>query len=153
MSLPPQIITLLIAMLPISELRGAIPIALGIYHLSVPAAFFWSVFGNLIPVIFLLWFLEPIASYLSHHFYFFNRFFAWLFERTRRQHNHRFEIWGALALVSFVAIPLPLTGGWTGAVAAFVFGIPFKKALPLIFLGILIAGLIVTLASLGILGI
>lgn len=151
--MPPQLITLIIAMLPISELRGAIPVALSVYHLSVPAAFFWSVLGNLIPVIFLLWLLEAVANYLSHHFYFFNRFFAWLFGRTRRQHNHRFEVWGALALVSFVAIPFPLTGGWTGAVAAFVFGIPFKKALPLIFLGILIAGLIVTLASLGVLSI
>jgi uncharacterized membrane protein len=149
MSFPPQLITFFIAMLPISELRGAIPVALGVYHLSPLSAFTWSVLGNLVPVIFLLWLLEPCSNYLSHHFYFFNRFFAWLFERTRRKHNHRFEVWGALALITFVAIPLPMTGGWTGAVAAFVFGIPFKKALPLIFLGIIIAGLIVTLVSLG----
>lgn len=148
-----QLVTFFIAMLPVAELRGAIPVGLGVYGLSPLSAFIWSVLGNLVPVIFLLWLLEPCSKYLSHHFYFFNRFFAWLFERTRRKYNHRFEIWGALALIAFVAIPLPVTGGWTGAAAAFVFGIPFKKALPLISLGIIIAGLIVTLISLGALAI
>lgn len=149
----PQLITLLIAMLPISELRGAIPTALAVYHLSPVSAFIWAVLGNLISVVFLLLWLEPVSKYLSRHFYFFNRFFAWLFERTRRKHSRHFEIWGSLALIAFVAIPLPVTGGWTGAAAAFVFGIPFKKSLPLISLGILIAGLIVSLASLGLLSI
>ena len=81
---------------------------------------------------------------------FFNRFFTYLFERTRKKHNGKFEKWGALALITFVAIPLPVTGGWSGALAAFVFGIPFKKALPLIFLGVIIAGAIVTGLSLGV---
>lgn len=149
MSFPPQLIIFLMAALPISELRGAIPLALGVYHFSPLNAFTWAVLGNLIPVIFLLWLLGPLSKYLSHHVYFFNRFFVWLFERTRRKHNHRFEIWGSLALIAFVAVPLPMTGGWTGAVAAFVFGVPFKRALPLIFLGIIIAGAIVTLISIG----
>lgn len=150
---PPQLITLFVSMLPVSELRGAIPLALTVYHLPPLTAFFWAVLGNIIPVFFLLCWLGPLAKYLSRHFYFFNRFFAWLFERTRRKHNHKFEIWGSLALIAFVAIPLPMTGGWTGAMAAFVFGIPLKKSLPLIFLGIIIAGFIVTLASLGFLAI
>ncbi|HEB01393.1 MAG TPA: ligand-binding protein SH3 [Candidatus Portnoybacteria bacterium] len=147
-NLPPELLTLIMAMLPIVELRGAIPVALGVYHLSWPAAFGWAVLGNLIPVIFLLYLLDPLSRYLSHHFYFFNRFFIWLFEGTRRRHNHRFELLGALALITLVAVPLPMTGGWTGALVAFVFGIPFKKALPLIGLGILIAGTITTLISL-----
>ena len=149
----PQLITFLIAALPLSELRGAIPLALSVYGLSPLSAFVWAVLGNMAPVIFLVWLLEPVSRYLSHHFYFFNRFFAWLFERTRKKHSRKFEIWGALALVVFVAIPLPLTGGWAGSAAAFVFGVPFKKALPLIFLGVVIAGIIVTLISLGLLGI
>ena len=149
----PQLITFLIAALPLSELRGAIPLALSVYGLSPLSAFVWAVLGNMAPVIFLVWLLEPVSRYLSHHFYFFNRFFAWLFERTRKKHSRKFEIWGALALVVFVAIPLPLTGGWAGSAAAFVFCVPFKKALPLIFLGVVIAGIIVTLISLGLLGI
>jgi len=145
----PQLITFLIAMMPVSELRGAIPVALQVYELSPFSAFFWAVLGNLVAAALVLLLLEPFSNYLRHNFYFFNRFFTWLFERTRRKHNSKFEIWGALALVSFVAIPLPLTGAWTGAVAAFVFGIPFKKAFPLIALGVLIAGIIVTSACIG----
>ncbi len=149
----PQLITIIVAMLPISELRGAIPLAMGVYGLSPLTAFLLAIFGNIIPIIFLLWLLGWTSDYLSRHFYYFNRFFAWLFERTRKKHNHRFEVWGNLALILFVAIPLPMTGGWSGTVAAFVFGIPFKRAFPLICLGIVIAGIIVTLASMGILAI
>ncbi|MFC1700896.1 COG2426 family protein [Patescibacteria group bacterium] len=153
MVIPPEIIILIISAVPISELRGAIPLAIGVYNFSPWSAFVLAVIGNIIPIIFLLWLLGWISDYLSHHFYYFNRFFAWLFKRTREKHSNRFEIWGSLALVLFVAIPLPMTGGWSGAVAAFVFGIPFKKAFPLICLGIIIAGIIVTLGSIGIFGI
>jgi len=153
MTFIPELITLLVGSLPLSELRGAIPLAIGIYNLSPLTAFIWAVLGNVISVTIILCLLEPFSNYLSHHFYFFNRFFTWLFERTKRKHNHHFEIWGSLALVAFVAIPLPMTGGWSGAVAAFVFGIPFKQALPLITVGIIMAGFIVTLASMGILAI
>lgn len=147
---PPQLATMLIAMIPIAELRGAIPVALGVYNLSVFSAYFWSVFGNVIPIIFLLLWLEPVSRFLMKRSRILDKFFRWLFERTRRKFTKKYEKWGLLALTIFVAIPLPVTGGWTGSVAAFVFGIPFYKALPSIVLGILIAGLIVTLASLGV---
>jgi len=147
--LSPEIATLLIAMLPIGELRASIPIALNVYHLSIFSSFIWSVIGNCLAVALVLWLLEPLSSFLSKHFKMFNRFFSWLFSRTRKKHSKRFERWGELALISFVAIPLPFTGGWTGALASFVFGIPFKKAFTLITLGILIAGIIVTFVTLG----
>lgn len=140
----------LIAMSPIFELRGSIPVALSVYQLSVWSAYLISIIGNLIPVIFFLSLLEPVSRYLSQHFSLFNRFFTWLFERTRRKHNAKFERWQNFALVVLVAIPLPFTGAWTGSLCAFVFGIPFKKAFPLIALGVIIAGLIVTLTTLGI---
>lgn len=146
----PEFITLLISMLPISELRGAIPIAISVYNISVLSAFFWAVLGNIIPVIFILWLLERVSNFLSHHIYFFNRFFAWLFEKTRRNHLKKFERWKEFALVILVAIPLPFTGAWTGSLAAFVFGIPIKHAFPLIVLGVLIAGIIVSLVTVGI---
>jgi len=148
---PPEIATFIISMLPISELRGAIPVAIGIYHLNPIEAYFLAVIGNIIPVVFILKYLEPVSEYLMFKSKFFNKFFTYLFERTRKKHNGKFEKWGALALITFVAIPLPITGGWSGALAAFVFGIPFKRALPLIFLGIMIAGVIVTGLSLGVL--
>lgn len=140
----------LIAMSPIVELRGSIPVALGVEQLSIWSAYFFSVIGNLVPVVFLLWLLKSVSKYLSKNFRFFNRFFTWLFERTRKKHGAKFKRWEEFALVILVAIPLPFTGAWTGSLCAFVFDIPFKKAFPLITAGVVIAGIIVTLASLGI---
>ncbi|MDD4607071.1 MAG: small multi-drug export protein [Patescibacteria group bacterium] len=140
---------LLTAMAPISELRGAIPLAVGAYHWPIWQSYFVAVIGNIIPVIFILWLLEPVSKFLCQHSKLMARFFKWLFERTRLKHTQKFERWGAVALISFVAIPLPITGAWTGSVAAFVFGIPYKKSLVLITSGVLIAGIIVSLITTG----
>lgn len=142
--------TFFLAMTPIGELRLSIPLALNNYHLSVSSAYLISLLGNMVPAIFLLWFLGPLSDYLSHRFYFFNRFFSWLFQRNENNHKEKFERWKELALVVLVAIPLPLTGAWTGAICSFVFRIPFKKALPLIFIGVAIAGIAVSLLTIGI---
>jgi len=138
----------LISMLPIAELRGAIPIALTIYKMPVFWAYIFAVLGNIVPAIFLLLFLKPFSEYLRQ-WYCFDIFFEWLFERTRRNTEKIFEKYGALFLLFFVAIPLPITGAWTGSAAAFVFGIRFWYAFPAILGGVLIAGIIVTLTSLG----
>lgn len=136
-------------MLPVSELRGAIPLALGVYHWPVWQAFSVSVIGNIIPVIFILLFLESISGFMIKKWPWANKFFTWLFQRTRNKNTKSFQKWGELALAIFVAIPLPMTGAWTGALAAFVFGIPFKRALFWIFFGVIGAGVIVTLISTG----
>ena len=146
----PELATFIISMLPVSELRGAIPVAIGVYSLNPIKAYFIAIIGNIIPVFFILKYIDPISKYLMSKSKIFNKFFTLLFERTRKKHNGKFEKWGALALITFVAVPLPVTGGWSGALAAFVFGIPFKRALPLIFLGIMIAGVIVTGLSMGV---
>lgn len=146
----PVLKTLIMAMLPIGELRVALPLALTHYNLSLPLAFILSVVGNMIPIIFIVFFLEPASKFLSDHNKFARWFFRWLFERTRRKHSKKFETLEEIALVTFVAIPLPMTGAWSGAVAAFVFGIPPKKSLPLIFLGVIGAGIIVTIVTKGI---
>ena len=138
-----EIQTFLLAMTPIGELRVALPAALTIYHLSLTKAYLISVAGNLVPVIFFLLFLGPLSKWLSKNFRIFQRFFSWLFKRKREKYNSRMEKYGYPALVIFVAIPLPVTGGWTGALIAFLFGISFKRAFPLIALGIMIAGGIV----------
>lgn len=147
---PPEIATMLISMIPVGELRGAIPVALGAFDMSPLSAYIFAVIGNMIPVFFLLWWLDPVSEWLMRKSKLMNRFFTWLFDRTRKKHTKRFERWGAFAIITFVAIPLPITGAWTGSVAAFVFGVPFRKALPLIFVGVLIAGIVVELLSLGV---
>lgn len=147
---PPEVSTVIIAMLPVAELRGSIPIAISIYNLNPALAYVLSVAGNIIPAILIIWFLGPVSGFLIDRSAVFKKFFDWLFSKTRHKFSGKYKKWGELALVIFVAIPLPMTGVWTGSVAAFLFGIPKKKSLVLMTLGAMIAGLIVTLATLGI---
>ena len=143
----PELITVLLAALPVSELRGAIPYAMTVGGMGWQKAFALSVVGNFLPVVPILLLLESVSNWLRRY-RLWDRFFTWLFERTRRRGRlvERFE---AAGLVLFVAVPLPVTGAWTGCIAAFIFKIPLKLALPAILCGILIAGTVVTLASLG----
>ncbi len=150
-SIPPWLATVLMAMIPLAELRGAIPVAHLTFHLPLWEAFIFAVIGNMIPIPFILLLLGPVSDWLMKHSKLMERFFNWLFARTRRKLQKKYELYAELALMVFVAIPLPFTGAWSGAVAAFIFDIPFKKALFWIFLGVLIAGCAVT-AMVGLLG-
>jgi uncharacterized membrane protein len=143
---PSWLVVMIISMLPIFELRGGIPAgaALG---MPVWKAAIFAVIGNMIPIPFILWFLDPFSRWLSKHSKTMDRFFNWLFARTRRKYTQSFERWQEFALMLFVAIPLPITGAWSGAVAAFVFGIPNRVALLYIFFGVCIAAVIVSLAT------
>ncbi|MDW7730918.1 MAG: small multi-drug export protein [Methanolobus sp.] len=145
-SVPDWLATIIIAAIPIAELRGAIPVAILNYGMAPSYAYFLAVLGNMLPVIPLLLFLDPVSTYLRR-FRVFDMFFSWLFDRTRRNHTERFEKYGTMALTLFVAVPLPVTGAWTGCAAAFVFGIQFRHAFPAILVGVMIAGLIVSLVT------
>lgn len=146
----PELQTFLIAISPIIELRGAIPIAIGVYHLPIWSAYLFSVLGNLMPLTLIILLGEPVSGFLSKKIYFFNRLFAWIFAHTRKAQQSKFDKFGRnIAVLILVATPIPFIGGWTGAIAAFVFGVPLKYALPLIILGSLIAGAIVTILTLG----
>jgi len=151
-SLPKEAVTALIATLPIFELRGAIPWALSAPPigggLSWQSAYLFAVIGNFIPVIPILLLLEPVAK-VVRKVKIGDSFLNWLFARTRKK-SGVIEKYEALGLIIFVGIPLPVTGAWTGAIAAFIFGIPLKYSIPCIIAGILLAGVIVTLASLGV---
>lgn len=149
-SVPHPVATVLIATLPIAELRGAIPISIGVYGMDPWTAYILAVIGNMLPVVPLLLFLESVSNYLRR-WAFWDVFFRWLFTRTYHRHNSRFEKYGTIALCMFVAIPLPVTGAWTGCAAAFVLGIQFRHAFVAILAGVMLAGIIVTGASIGML--
>ena len=144
--------TFLVAASPVVELRGAIPLALLVYELPLWQAFFLSVAGNMVPVL-LLPFLGTISKELSLRFTALARYFTWLFSWSKQRHSKSFETFRDFALVVFVAIPLPFTGAWTAMIAAFVFGIPFYRAFPLILFGVIMAAVIVSVFTLGILNI
>ena len=149
-SVPHSVTTILIAALPVAELRGAIPIAIYVYGMDPWMAYILGVIGNMLPVVPLLLFLESVSNYLRR-WVFWDVFFNWLFTRTYHRHNAKFERYGTIALCMFVAVPLPVTGAWTGCAAAFVFGIQFRHALIAVLAGVMLAGIIVTSASMGML--
>jgi uncharacterized membrane protein len=140
------VIVMLISALPIVELRGAIPVAHHMFSMNPFLAYLLAVIGNMIPVIPLLLLLGPASSFFMR-FKWGKRFFDWFFERTRRK-SASLEKYQTLGLAAFVAIPLPVTGAWTGCAAAFLMGIRFRHAVPAILLGVMVAGLIVTVLSL-----
>ncbi len=147
-----EIITILLGAAPISEVRGAIPTAIFAFHFGFFKAYFLAVLGNLLIIVPALFFLHKLSDFLMRRVYFINRFLTWLFERTRRLHQNHFHYygWAPLALFIFVAIPLPMTGAWSGVVAAFIFGIPFWRSVLSISCGVLAAGAIVlAIVSLG----
>ena len=129
-----------LAAMPVSELRGAIPLALAM-GFSPVKAYMLAVIGNLLPVLPILFLLQPITNKLRH-IKFFAKFFDWLFERTKKK-ARMVEKFEALGLILFVAIPLPVTGAWTGCVAATLFKIRLRYAFLSIAIGVIIAGLIV----------
>jgi uncharacterized membrane protein len=148
----PELAVFITSMLPIIELRGALPMAINLFGMPWFKAFLISYIGNLVPVPLILWLLKPIVKLISK-IAIFDRFFKWLFERTRRKGDKVITKYEEIGLLAFVAIPLPGTGAWTGALIAFLFGLNFKKSLLVISLGVLIAGVIVTcLCFLGWLG-
>ncbi len=141
-----ELVVLAIAALPITELRAALPVAINIFHFPWYYAFLLAIIGNLIPVPLLLLFLNSLSRMLSK-IGIFERMLHWLFERTRRR-GKIIEKYQRIGLMLFVAIPLPVTGAWTGSLAAVLSGLKFKHAFLSIFAGILIAGAIVTCLSL-----
>lgn len=147
--LPPPLAVMVLAMLPVLELRGSIPLARQVWHLPPLEAFLWSVIGNALPVPFILLLLGPVTRWAESHWGWFHRFLERLYEHTRRRHSTRFERLRDLALMTFVAIPLPVTGAWSGSLAAFVFGVPFRRALLFIYAGVLVAGVVVLTAVYG----
>ena len=149
--IPANWVTFFIGMMPVVELRGAIPWAVSpLGNLSPSEALLWALLGNAIPIVPLLLLMEPVSKFLRK-IKIFDKFLSWLFERTRRRGKKVIEKYKAVGLAMFVGIPLPGTGIWTGAVAAYVFGIKFKYALPALVAGMLFAGIMVTLACKGVL--
>ena len=137
--------SVLLSLLPIAELRGAIPYALA-NGMPVAPAFALCVAANMLvgPIAWL--FLSTLHRLLSRW-----RPYAAVFdrivERARRKVHAAVERWGYWGLAVFVAVPLPITGAWTGMLGAWVLGMEVRKSLAAVAVGVLIAGLIVTLVA------
>ncbi len=138
--------TLFISMVPVVELRGAIPIGIGL-GLPLWLAVTVSIIGNLIPIPFIIIFIKKIFA-LMRKWDKLDGLVTKLEQRAEKKSDtvKKYAFWG---LFIFVAIPLPGTGGWTGALIAAMLDMPLKKAFPAILLGVLGAALIVSTVSYG----
>ena len=146
-----ELIVFIVSVLPVAELRGALPIAINLFHMPWYWALPLAVIGSLLPVPFLLLFLGALAKAVSRTKSG-KKLVNWVSQRTRKR-GQIIEKYERIGLTLFVALPLPMTGAWTGSIAAFVFGLKFKYALLSILFGLIIAGAIVTsLCLLGWLG-
>ena len=134
--------TMLVSMIPVVELRGGIPfgVALGLPHW---AAYVAAVIGNVIPLPFIVVYIRRVFQWMRRYLPRFNRLVDWL-EKKAHLKGDKVTRYKYLGLMIFVAIPLPGTGGWTGALAAAFLDMPLRKAMPSILLGVLIAGFLVT---------
>ncbi len=137
----------IVSMLPIVELRGAIPIGVGL-GLDPLTVMFVSIIGNCIPVPFIILFIRQIFKFMRKHFSWISNLLDKIENRARGKWEkvHKYQFWGLLIIV---AIPLPGTGAWTGALIASLVNMRMKNAIPSIFLGVVVAGIIVTALSHG----
>ncbi|MBQ6386017.1 MAG: small multi-drug export protein [Lachnospiraceae bacterium] len=144
---PPQAAVTLISMFPVLELRAGIPLA-RLAKLTLGEAIFFSVIGNIIPIPFILLFIRRIFDWLRP-----TRAFGGIVRRLEERAMNKSEgIARAefLGLVAFVGIPLPGTGGWTGALIASLLHVDIRKASAAILLGIAVAATIMSLVSYGV---
>lgn len=141
------IITFLVSMVPVIELRGAIPIATGM-GLSPFVAIPVAIVGNLLPIPFIIIFIKKIFAWMRKVSPKLNGIVDKMEAKAEKNKAKvlKYAFWG---LTIFVAIPLPGTGAWTGALVAAMLDMPLKKAFPSVVLGVLIAGAIVAFVSYG----
>lgn len=144
---PEELIAFLISLCPVLECRGGM-IAARLMEIPFIKAFLICYLGNMLPIPFIILFIRKIFDFLRR-FKFFEKIILKLEAKTEKNKEKvlRYESWG---LLIFVAIPLPGTGGWTGALMAGLLDMRFKRSLPIIALGVLIAGFIMSAVTYGI---
>ncbi len=144
-----EMIVFVVSMVPILELRGGLVVA-SLLDINIVRAIWFCVIGNIIPVPFILLLITPVFNWLKR-----TKLFCPIVEKLenkalgKSEQIEKYEFWG---LVLFVGITLPGTGAWTGSLIAALLGIRFKKAFPAVLLGIVIATVIMSVLSYGLLG-
>lgn len=145
-TIPAELTIFLISLLPVLELRGGM-IAAALLGVNFTKAFLICLVGNLLPIPFILWLIRPFFNWLkgTKHL---KKVADWMERKTEKNKEKimKYEVFG---LLLFVAIPLPGTGGWTGALVAAMLDMPMKKSLPTIVIGVLIAGFIMSAVTYG----
>lgn len=142
------VFTLLVSMVPVVELRGAIPFGHNVLGLDIWPTFFASIIGNIIPVPFIIVYIRRVFQWMRRHMPRLDRLVDKL-EAKAHLKGRMVSKYKYLGLMLFVAIPLPGTGAWTGALAAAFLDMPLRRALPSVALGVSAAGVIISILSFG----
>lgn len=137
-----------LSIVPVLE-RGAIPTGILSFGLSPAEAFLWSVAGNVVPILIVYAVADAWVRFVEKRKGILHKITHAIFSRVRRHAHNNYDQYGVIALLLLVSIPIPFTGAWTGAAAAYLFNVPLKKAFPPLFIGICISALIITLATTG----
>ncbi len=148
--IPNELIVFIISLFPVLELRGGL-IAASFLDVDLVKAFVICYIGNMLPIPFILLFIRKIFQFLRD-----KRGFSKIIQKLEvraMRNSEKVKRWRNWGLLAFVAIPLPGTGGWTGALIAALLDMRLKTSLPIIALGVLIAGVIVASLSYGLLGV
>ena len=135
------------SMIPWWEGRYAVAYAIINFGWSWWQALPIAIVGNMIPIPFILLFFKYVEKFLRNYDSW-SRLMDWLFERTRKRADAKIKRYEHLGLLVFVAIPLPFTGAWTGALIAYLFDLRFGRSIITIFIGVVIAALIITILTL-----
>lgn len=139
------IMTFLISMVPLIELRAGLPYGI-VSGLKLPVAAIAAISGNMFPVPFIIFFIQKIFAFMRRHMPKMDQLVCRLEEKAEK-HRGTIDKYGYLGLIILVAIPLPGTGAWTGSLVAALFELDRKKAFPCIFLGVIIAAVIMTVVT------
>lgn len=144
-----ELVAFFLSMLPIIELRGGI-IAGRLLGLDAIPTFIICYIGNILPVPFILWLIKSIIEKMRNcNIKIFNKFVKWIDKKVKK-HRHEIEKYGFWGLVLFIGIPLPGTGAWTGCLIASMLDMDKKKSFLASLIGVLMAGIIISLLSIGI---
>lgn len=141
------IVVFFLSIAPIIENRFAIVYAVNILHMNLAPAFFISLAGTTLAILLILKYLDPVIKITFRHSPFLEKHIQKYFNKMHAKHSERFNEIGAIFLAIFVAIPIPGTGAWSGALLAYLFNIPYKIALGSVFLGTVGAGIIMLFTS------
>lgn len=144
---PPELTVFILSFLPITE-KVSLAIGIVVFRLPVWEAFAWVILGNLVPITVILGLAERFHAWISKNSGFFGK--AWartiLHVQEKFAKYQKYELWG---LFIFMALPLPVNGGITASLIAFVLGMPAKKAWPYLFAGVLVSNLITLAVTVG----
>ena len=146
---PPELAVVIVSMMPVLEQRVGIPLAILVYNMPIWKAYFLVMAGNIGPVLVLLYFAGDFHAWVHKNSGFFSSR-LWLKKLDEAQEAFRkYEKYGLLGLMVFVALPIPGSGIFTGAIIAFLMGVQFRHSWPYLVSAVLLSGLLTLAITLG----